>query len=345
MKLTVLLSALVLAFGATNLAVAQQHPGPHSSGPRERWEHMPHDERAKFVERFEKFRTLPPEERAKLAERAERLEGLRDDLVEGLPPEVRERLEKLSPLERVDALREFMEQRLEARGRHVRGFLPRELRERIEGAPPEERERIVRDFCSHTRRDQGQRMLREMAERLELPTEEVARIEALPDDQRFDAMMGLRRRMIERDVAEDGVPTWLDAKEWSELGKLPTSEFFERFHSLRRDRCGSDHDHCPGGRGFGSRRAELPSPLRDALTPDPAWFDEAERLPEAERRAFLDEKLRERVLARLAEHPELLSPEALESLRAKQGTEFQSAVRDLARGKDRSRRSAPRDAR
>ncbi|MCC6405760.1 MAG: DUF3106 domain-containing protein, partial [Planctomycetes bacterium] len=214
--MTVLVRLFVLLIALAGVAIAKQDPRE----ARDRWERMPHDERAKFVERFEQYRTLPPEKRAKFAERAKRLEGLRAELVKELPAEVRARLEQMTPLERAEALREFMERRLEERGRHVRGFLPRELRERIENAPPDQREPLVREFCENARREDGRRMLDALARRLELAPEEVARIEALPEGQHFEAVMELRRRVIERDVAEEGLPTWLEASEWAEVQKL-----------------------------------------------------------------------------------------------------------------------------
>lgn len=335
------LRCLVLLCTLASTAFAFQCP----PGARDRWERMSAAERETFVERFEKFRALPPEQREKLVERAKRLEGLRGELVRELPPEVRAKLERLSPAEHADALREFVERRLEGRGRHVRGFLPRELREQIEKAPPEAREPMVREFCDRARRDHGRHMLESLAQRLALPDDELARIEALSEPQRFDAIMELRRKVIVLDVRDEGPPSWLDAAEWAELEKLPTREFFERFHDLRRDRCGSDHDGGPGGSRFGppSRHGDFGRGHFDELfAPDPAWRDDAEKLPESERRGWLEAKLRERVLERLADRPDLVTPEQLAELRKKQGRDFQDALRAALRRRGDSSGPAPR---
>lgn len=332
--MTTVLRYLVLLCALASSAFALQGPPP---GARDRWERMSAAERETFVERFEKFRALPPEQREKLLERARRLEGLQGELVRNLPPEVRAKLERMSPAERANALHEFMERRLEGRGRHVRGFLPRELRERIEQAPPEAREPLVRDFCDRARRDHGRRMLEALAKRLALPDDELARVDALPEPQRFEAIMELRRKVIVLDVGEEGPPAWLEPAEWAELQKLPTREFFERFHDLRRDRCGPDHDGGPGGArfgppahgGFGRGRFD------DLFAADPAWREEAEKLPESERRDWLAGKVRERALERLAERPDLVTPEELAELRAKHGREFQDALREALRRNDK----------
>lgn len=329
-------ACLVLA-ALSGVALAAQEP----LRAREVWERLPHAERAELLERYEKFRSLPAEERAKLVERAKRLEGLRSELVKDLPPDVRARLERMTPLERLDALREFLEHRLESRGRHVRGFLPRELRERMESAPPESREGLVREYCDRARRDHGRRMLESLGRRLELDDAEIQRIDALPETQRFEALMDLKRHSIELEVAEEGLPSWLDETEWAAMGALPTREFFERFHGLRRDRCGSDHDGGPGGPRFHRAGSGERGPGgSDLLEPDPRWRQEAEKLPPSERRAWLEERMRERVLDRLAARPDLITPEALAALRAKRGAEFQAALREaLGRGSDGRERS------
>jgi hypothetical protein len=310
--------------------------------PRERWERMTPEERAKMQDRFERFRKLGPEQREMLIQRAARIEKLKSEFFAHMDPELRAKLGRLEPRERREVLREYIEQRLIERGRHMGELLPPKLRRELENARPEERPRMMREFLEQQRRERSQRMLERAAEKLDLDASEVERIKALPDEQRFEAMLDLQRKLVTRAFEEHGLPKWISSDEWSAMQKLPLREFFERFRELRREHA-PDSGHGAGFREhFGDHHVALPPDVRDALRPDPAWWVELSKLPRDERRAAIEARIHDRLLERLAAHGELASPEEIESLRAKQGRAFLEAFHSLMAEKSAAQRSSDR---
>ncbi len=331
-----LLFVLVIAFLAAPSFARQD-----GQSPRERWEHMSPEERARIQDRFEHFKKLPPEQRQSLTSRAARLEQLRSEFLSHMSPELRAKLAKLSPLERREVLRTFLEQHLVERGRRMGEMLPQELREKLDKAAPEDRPRLMHEFFEHERRERGDRMIDHVAKELSLAPTEVERIKGLPDDQRFAAMFDLHRKLVVHEVESHGLPTWIQSGEWSEMQKLSTPEFFERLHSLRRERApdsdsfGESFGEGKGGGRFhggpGGRFGFVPPAVRELLRPDPEWMIELSKLPPLERRAAIDQRIHDRILKKLAELPDVATPAEVEHLRTLSGREFFEGLHELAR--------------
>ena len=315
------LIAAVLCAAPAAVAWQEAKPAPEEVqekelSPRERWERLSPEEREVMRKRFEEFQRLGEDERRQLRDRTKRMHSMERDVRERLPRDVRRKLEGLPPKERDELMKELVEQEATDRGRRMRDKLPREVREQLESASPEERDRLLRDFRERHREEWSKRALRRYGERFELPEDEVRRLQALPREERKQAVLGFRRREMSERFAADGLPDWLTPDQWKELSALDDRAFFERFDELEPERGG------PLGE------------LRKLMRPDPAWMLEMSELSPGERRKAMGRRLRERVLGHLEANPDLLPAAEVERLKELEGREFMEALWKRC-GKDR----------
>lgn len=303
MRALPLLLLLLASLLAGPASARQDGPAPRG-GDRaerlERWERLSPEQRALLRERFEAWRRMDESERAHMRRRLERLRDVEQRVEHGLPPAVRERLERLAPAERREMLSHHLRDELFERGRRMRGKLPPEVAARLEGAAPEERERLLAELRGSFEREHLGRALRDLGAELELPGAEVDLLLAQPVEVQREKVLELRRAELARRVQRDGLPEFLTADQWRAWAALDDREFFERLYEAR------------GGPRRGEERR---SGLRHLVCPDPQWLGELAPLPREERREELQRRLRARALDWLAEHPELLRPGELDELR------------------------------
>jgi len=284
---------------------------------RQRWTRMAPDERVEIATRYRDFRELDEEEQQALRRRARRLSALQEELLLELPETARQRLENLEPQKRRRVVRDMLEDELRSRGLRVQETLPIELARDLESAPPQERRRMLRDFDRSGRRTRLANLARELGCEDELG--DLARL----DDEGLDArLFELRRRLIERTVAEEGLPRWLSAEEWDALAESDDATFTRRWRAARNRRYG-DTERPDGTRPNPFERLLL------SLRPDPSWHVEHSHLTAEERRD---------AVYRMAKHRSLklmeslaVDPSEIERFRGLDGPAFVEAMRDLAR--------------
>ena len=315
---------------------------------RARWESMGPEERAEIKRRFERLRGLDAEQRKELERRHSSLKAAERQALEAAPEQVRAELEALPPREREQVVRELGRDALAERGRMARGELPAEVRARLEGADPQERRAILDEL---KRSNRGDRMFR-VAEKLErdlgLPEDKRSRLEGLPPKERERRLFELHARRLERKVERDGLPEWIDPKEWERWGQLEPREFHDRLDRRSREQGQGGVLEAfgprrgPGGRaggpgGLGGPGGPGGPDLGKLMRPDPSWRLELRKLPHDERRAEIGRRVRERVLDHLRAQPEAVDPLELERLEQLEGEAFTEAVRELRGGGPRPR--------
>lgn len=326
-RLLTTVAALVLLLAAP--AVAQSSKGPDVERRRaalERWEGMPPEKRALLRERFEAYRGMDEAQRRELRRRFEQLRDVERDVEAELPEDVRERLEGLPPAERRELLREHLSDELHERGRRRRRALPRELFERLKSADPGSRRGMLRERFGRVDLDGA---LRDLGRKLELGPSELERLTGLPERDKRDALLGLRRRELSARVAREGLPPWLDEQRWRSWQALSDRAFFEALH---------------GAREANDPQAERRRELRRLLRPDPATLAELAHLPERGRRSELERRMRAGALDKLEASPGLLPEGELEVLRGLEGRAFFERLREHMGGAehDGPRRGADR---
>lgn len=365
---TTLLLAIAAAPFANVARAQREGPSERQIEPdaRERWNELSPQERERLRQRFEEFRRLDPAQRAELEERMDRLRVLGQRAKEHLPDDLRRKLEGLPESERRELLREYLRTELENRGDRIREMLPNDVRERLEQASPQERAQILGDLRRKWHEAEAPRVIEHLGRELDLAPEEIARLQSLPSKERADALLELRRKALERRGPPPGVSReewdrWstLPTQDWIERWRYlaPRRNDFDRDPDgpdLDPERRDFDPDHHRGPRGAwppgpppqggrdgkprgssldqaGAGRLSFPArrELARALRPDPQWIVELGDLPEPERRAQIEQRMRERALNVLELAPEVERAE-LEHLRTLQGREFFEALRGLA---------------
>ncbi|MCC7010936.1 MAG: DUF3106 domain-containing protein [Planctomycetes bacterium] len=293
---------------------------------RKRWRDLPEERRREIAERYENWRKLSPDERERLRERWRTFEDLRRGAQQALPDHVRGDLSKLPPHEQRQALSSMTLEQISERGRSVLDRLPREWRERVEHASPEQRREMFQSFKSS--------MHEKVLARLDEAVRE-GRIEA-DEAQRLRKAdpCELGRRLVEleahgfRDLVEHrGLPAYVSAEQWQAWKELPPSEMWRRFHDAKRScepREGHRDDHGPRGeRGPSDERVHR---LRECMKPEPSWYLETVGGSREAQFEALGARIRERLLEKLAETPDLVDSETLAKLRQLEGREFFEAL-------------------
>ncbi len=282
-----------------------QNPARGREGfdPKQRWEHLSPEERARLRERFDRWKQLPPDQQAELLERHHALARMRDEAMRRLPPPEADRLRRMSPEER----RRFLEERVlhllpetreELRQQpgadDARGVPFRELRAAIRGYASDRLHQFEQDGVLHPgeaehllsvapwRLADELRALRKREflkspspEFQRLPPEERARLAELPPEAFLDAMKG----HFQGDRRG---------------GPHPPRDFFDR---LRR---GGRGPGGPGGPEGG--RFQVPRQLLQHLTDEQRTQIEAAR--GKERGRLIGEALRENARAALLKRGE-----------------------------------------
>lgn len=244
---------------------------------RQRWSHLTEAERSTILARYAEFERLGANEKRELVQRARRLRETSQRVQSELPPSVRERLRQLQPDKRREAMREIVGGEARARGQEIRAKLPDAWLEQLEKARPAERLAILAQFRDRHLKRIADFAIERLGKTLGLADEERRRLQALPIDERAQAVLELRKRAIERDASENGLPPGMTAEDWRELTHLEPQAFFTRVQQYRQRRVESEDDE----RATDVRGAE-DSRSNEAAPPGPSRRDEPSR-PESPR--------------------------------------------------------------
>jgi hypothetical protein len=225
---------------------------PTLEAARQRWERLTPEEKVRARERYEKYLSLSESERAELAERAQRLKESSARVQRELSPEQREKLSTLEPEKRHELIGELVEGEAKEKGQRIREMLPDNVLKRLEAARPEDRARYLNDFKIKQRRRVARYAIDQFGKRLALPAEEVERLKNLPEDDRAQAVLELRKQLNEQEAAAFGLPPGISQREWDAWEKLSPEEFFEVMQRYQHMR---------------AAHAAVADPTRDAATP------------------------------------------------------------------------------
>ncbi|MEY2747675.1 MAG: hypothetical protein RL112_2717 [Planctomycetota bacterium] len=287
---------------------------------RAKWETLSSERRAELMEAWRKLQELSPEERAKLVERAERLKRMREELVQRLSAEERARLATLPPEQREHALRGLAHAAGRERGARLKERLPDAWRAEFEALTPEQRaERMARFHAGLAER--GLRLVVDkVAERLSSPREELERLQALPVEQRERELRAMLARLTPDEARKLG---WKadTLEERAALQATSVKDLAAAYMSSRLERE-------LRGKGHSEERVQALLRLSRALEPRHEEWASVRELPEAERRAALDERRRARTVEALAQSG-LVDPARLQALAALRGPEAMSEARRL----------------
>ena len=300
---------------------------------RAKWDTLSNERRAELVAAWEKLQRLSPEERAKLVERAERLKRMREELAQRLSPEERERFAMMPEGAREHALRGMVHAAGRERGARLKERLPEGWRAELESSTPEQRAGRMARFHDGLA-DRGLRLvLDKCAERLALPRAEFERLQALPADQREREARVLLARLTPEDARKLG---WKadTLEERAAIQSMPIKDLAAAYMSSRLERD-------LRAKGLGEERVQALLGLARDLEPRQVDWTALRQLPEAERRAALEERRRTQALAAL-ERSGLLPAERLAALAALRGPEAASELRRLLDELGLAQRRGPR---
>ncbi|MEM7305236.1 MAG: hypothetical protein AAF682_01135 [Planctomycetota bacterium] len=305
-------------------------------GIQERWEQKSSEEREVLRRRFEQLKKLPPEAREVLEERARKLKNLEEELHDALPEQARREMEDLGPRERDALVREELKENLRAEGRRRRGKLPPERLAEIEDAPAHRRPLLV-DRLLRDQRPVRVRDVERLGKELGKGSGELAGLKGLAREALEERALLWSRERIDRVVAQLGPPPGVSENEYRSWQGLAHREFFRRWRDHEPPQHYSRCDDKDAGFGLGPemRRAwEQLHDLRRVAKPRMEDRLEYSELSRSERRARIQERVRERVLRFIGEQ-ELLGPDEVERLRGLTGKDFERGVEEAIRSRER----------
>jgi len=244
MRLVHILFTLVVAIFASSSTFAGDRT---LDAARARWETLSPKEQARLRERFDRLRAMPERDRAVLEDRARSFSDALRRVETKLDPADRERIQRLDPERRRALLHDLALVEGSDRFAKAHGSTPEAWRARFERLPAEERGRILGEVREKARR-QGREKLEEMlARKFGLSREEIARIEALPEEERASEFMRLKHlaeeRATERSIENRGGERPVDAAKIArrrlfEAGRPRTTDhlrYAEQSPAERRD--------------------------------------------------------------------------------------------------------------
>jgi hypothetical protein len=202
---------------------------------RERWEKLSPEEKLRMKDRWERYQALGEDERRELRERAQRLKETRERVEREMTPQVRGQLDRLSPEKRQQIVEELVETEAQKVGQRIREQLPASWIERIEKASPEDRARFFGKFMREQRGRVARFAIEQIGQRLQLAPEEIERMRNLPEAERGQAVLELRKRLSAHDAETLGLPAGLTQAQWDQWQTLPPEEFFERMQRHHRE--------------------------------------------------------------------------------------------------------------
>jgi hypothetical protein len=320
---------------ASSAHAFQGERSPTLDAARARWERLSPEEQARLQKNYERYRALSEEERRNLAERARVLRDERERVHDELPPQARERLQKLDPDKRREVMRELVEGEVRERGARIREKMPEAWIQRLEQARPEDRARFLAEFQRRARERVTLAAIDKIGRKLGLPREETERLKTLPGDQRLAQVLELKKRLSERDAQEFGLPEGMTQAQWDEWQSLPPAQFFERMQRFRRER---------ETERFGGREGTALHDLGQAMRPRPDDFIDLATLSPGERRLAIFQLRRDRIVAVLRAQQLLPADKIDELARLPEGAFVRTLREGVVRPLQRARSAAaPRE--
>ena len=224
----------------------------------ERWEKLSPEEQARMKDRWTRYQALSEDERREMRERAQRLKETRERVEREMTPEVRAQLDRLSPEKRQQIVDELVETEAQKVGQRIREQLPASWVERLEKASPEDRARFFGKFMREQRGRVARFAIEQIGQHLQLAPEEIERLKNLPEAERGQAVLELRKRLSAKDADTLGLPAGLTQAQWDQWQELPPEEFFQRMQRHHREHV------APAGETDGARPPSDPRPSPDA---------------------------------------------------------------------------------
>jgi hypothetical protein len=223
--------ALVAAFVFVSSAVLAQSGGVEDA--RRRWHDMPEARRRELFERYEHMRKLPHDERARLGERFGCLKRLHDTARAELSDDARRELSRLDPAAQRQALADVVSERIDEHGRILVELLPREWRERLERAEPSQRPALIEEFKRelHAR---ALARLEALGRTHGVPEDEIAKLRRLPLQELARRLLDIEVRRIREMVERNGLPAYVSAAQWNTWKDLPPFELWRAVCEARR---------------------------------------------------------------------------------------------------------------
>lgn len=195
MRLVRLLLTIVIALLASSSAIAGDRT---LDAARARWETLSPKEQARLRERFDRLRSMPERDRAVLEDRARSFTDALHRVETKLEPADRERIQRLDPERRRALLHDLALVEGGDRFAKAHGSTPEAWRARFERLPAEERGRILGEMREKARRPAREKLGEMLARKFDLSREEIARIEALSEEERAAEFLRLKRLAGER---------------------------------------------------------------------------------------------------------------------------------------------------
>jgi len=330
LRLSTTPARLCAALAVLALGYAQEHGLERA---RERWNDMPEARRRELVARYERWRSMPEEERARMRERFDHYDSVRRGAHEALSEKSRREFQNLGPDKQREVLHGVACEQISERGSRMLDMMPREWRERLDRASPDERAAVLDEFkrAMHAR---GLRRVDELERDGELGADEAARMRLLEPSELGPALLAQFARGFREKIEREGPPAYVTPEQWAEWKELPAPELFRRFHDARHscegrgERDGRRAEGSePGERAEPTGpRAEALERIKQSMHPDPAWFVELAEMSREQRFENIGARIRERVLAELERSPELVDAAALAELRPLEGRKFLDAL-------------------
>lgn len=307
---------------------------------RSRWERLSPDERDAALARYEEYRRFAPTEQKELLARARRMRETSQRVQSELSNDVLAKLRDLEPEKRREALREIVRDEAREKGQEIRAKLPDAWLERLESARPEQRPAILAQFREKHLKRIADFALERTGASLGLAGAEIQRMKELPPDERAQAVLDLRKRAIEKDASENGLPPGMTAQDWQELTRLSPEEFFVRAQEYRKKRVENeaaktagavndepaDVESTPEPAKLSPARVEGLRRLLAAVQQDPSDVIALLDLPKEERREKLFALRRERCLEIVRAY-RLASPQRLQEMETMTEKRFHESMR------------------
>lgn len=316
---------------------AGQHTSPTLEAVRARWERLSPEEKERARERYEQYRAMSEEERVELKARARRLAETRQRVLNDLGPEEKERLKGLEPERQREVVKDLVQDEAREIASHVREKLPEGLIKRLEAARPEDRARYFLQFKRTHLGRIANYAIDQIGKRLELAPEEIARLKNLPQAERAQAVLELRKKLGARDADEFGLPPGITPRDWGELQALPPEQVFVKMQRMRREReallaagDAKPQDRQPGDDRPLPTRSEIEVLLRlgEAVRIRPRELVDVADLPPQARQDKLFELRRERCIDIIREN-KLLPPERIHEVAAYDEHRFFEVIRKV----------------
>jgi hypothetical protein len=314
------LLAVVCAFLGS--AGAGQEHGPSLDSLRARWERFTPEQKERARERYERYLAMSEEEREQLAQSAQRLRQRADRVQEEIEARAPDRIAALPPETKRAIARELVAEQSREIGARIRSRVPGHWIERIQNARPEDRARFLRQFQVQQRDRVARFAIGELGRKLEMPGEEIARLQEQPGEERGKKVLELRQRLSALEVHEHGLPPGITPEQWEAWLALPPEDFFEVFQRYWLSRV----EQVPKS----PEMVEALGELHDAARPRVEEVLALADLTSAERWNRIAASKRERCLQVIRERA-LLSSEEIDALAAKGNHEFFEGVRRLLR--------------